>query len=58
MYLPVYRLSIVVAELMVLSTSSRCAPHAIEYTVTHLVFGAVFGISLPVLKSLHFWPST
>jgi hypothetical protein len=57
MYLPVYRLSIFVAELMVLRASSRCAPHAIGDTVTHLVFGAVFGISLPLLKSLHFWPS-
>jgi len=58
MYLPVCRLSIFVAELLLLRASSRCAPHAIEDTVTHLVFGAVFGISLPVLKSLDFWPST
>jgi hypothetical protein len=58
MDLPVYCLSIFVAESMVLSTSSLCAPHSIGDTVTHLVFGAIFGISLPVLKSLHFWPST
>ena len=54
MYLPVCRLSIFVAELMVLSASSRRAPHSIGETSTHLVFG----MSLPVLGTLHFWAST
>jgi hypothetical protein len=53
MYVPVCRLSISMAEL-ILRASSRHEPCSIENASTHVVFG----ISLSVLGTLHFWPST